>query len=99
MKTSGGIKVSVIRDGSDIDFSSAMGLSFFGPYLEYWVRELLEIGGEAYVSKTTEDDISGIFLYESYEKTGTICTRSREVFDYFYRSKPFDSIFAEMRTE
>ena len=99
MKASEGIKVSEIRDGSDIDFCSATGLSFFDPYLEYWVREILEIGGEAYAAKTTEETISGIFLYEDHEKTGTICTRSREVFDYFYESKPFDSIFAEMQAE
>src|SRR4029077_15622103 len=55
---------------------------------------------EVYVSRTSTDDtISGIFLYEGYEKTGTICTRSREAFDYFYKSKPFCSIFAEMRTQ
>jgi RimJ/RimL family protein N-acetyltransferase len=100
MSASGQIKVSEIRNISDVDFGSETGLSFFDPYLEYWVREILEIGGEAYVSRTsTEDTISGLFMYEGYEKTGTICTRSREVFDYFYRSKPFDSIFAEMRTE
>ncbi len=73
------IKVSEIRNVSDIDFSSTNGLSFFDPYLEYWVREILEIGGEVYASKTTEDAISGILLYEGYEKTGTICKRTREV--------------------
>jgi len=99
MKASGEIKVSEIRDGSDIDFGSATGLSFFDPYLEYWIREILEIGGQAYLSRNPSADISGLFLYEDHERTGTICTRSREVFDYFYKSKPFDSIFAEMRTE
>ncbi len=99
MNASQETNVSEIRNASDVDFSSANGLSIFEPYLEYWVREILEIGGEAYASKTTGDAISGIFLYEGYERTGTICTRSREVFDYFYKSKPFDSIFAEMQTE
>jgi ribosomal protein S18 acetylase RimI-like enzyme len=100
MNASAEIKVSEIRNVSDIDFSSVNGLSFFDPYLEYWTKEILEIGGEVYVSRTSTDDtISGIFLYEDYEKTGTICTRSREVFDYFYKSKPFGSIFAEMRTQ
>src|SRR5712692_5790546 len=95
----GEIKVSEIWNVSDVDFSSANGLSFFDPYLEYWVREILEIGGETYVSRNPTGEMSGLFLYEGHEKTGTICTRSREVFDYFYKSKPFDSIFAEMRTE
>ena len=94
------IEVSRISVASDINLVFPNGLSFFDPYLEYWTKEILEIGGEAYVSRTsTEDTISGIFLYEGYEKTGTICTRSREVFDYFHKSKPFHSIFAEMRTE
>src|SRR5712692_3854597 len=99
MNGSGEIKVSEIRNVSDADFTSATDLSFFDPYLGYWVKEILEIGGEAYVSRTSTGDISGLFLYEGYEKTGTICTRSREVFDYFYNSRSFDSIFAEMRTE
>ncbi len=100
MNTPREIEVSEIRNASDVDFGSATGLSFFDPYLEYWVREILEIGGEAYVSRaSSEDAVSGIFVYEGHEKTGTICTRSREVFDYFYKSKPFGFIFAEMRTE
>jgi ribosomal protein S18 acetylase RimI-like enzyme len=100
MTTSEEIKVSEISNLSDIDFSGANNLSFFDPYLEYWAREILGIGGEIYVSRTsTGDAISGVFMYESFEKTGTICTRSREVFDSFYRTKPFDYIFAELPTE
>lgn len=44
-------------------------------------------------------EISGLFIYEDTEKTGTIYTRSRQVFDYFYDLRPFDSLFAEMPTE
>ncbi|TMI17067.1 GNAT family N-acetyltransferase [Candidatus Bathyarchaeota archaeon] len=94
------IEISRIPAAPDINLVFPNGLSFFDAYLEYWTKEILEMGGEAYVSRTsTEDTISGIFLYEGYEKTGTICTRSREVFDYFYKSKPFGSIFAEIPTE
>ncbi|MCL5068107.1 MAG: GNAT family N-acetyltransferase [Thaumarchaeota archaeon] len=92
-------KVSEIWDASDIEFVFPNGFSFFEPYLEYHVKEILEIGGEAYVSRTSEGAISGIFIYDDFEKTGTIFTRSREVFDYFYDLKPFDFLFAELKTE
>jgi ribosomal protein S18 acetylase RimI-like enzyme len=94
----GEMKVSEIWNTSDIDFVFPSSLSFFGPYLQYFVREILEIGGEAYVSRTSEGAVSGLFVYDDYEKVGTIYTRSREVFDYFYGLKPFNFLFAELRT-
>ena len=75
------------------------GFSFFRPYLGYWIKETLEIGGEAYVSETAAGYGSGLFLYDDYEKAGSVFTRSREVFDHFYRLKPFKSIYAELQTE
>jgi len=99
MKASEEIKVSEVRNVSDIDFSSATGLSFFDPYLEYWVKETLEIAGEVHISRTSAGDTSGIFLYDDYEKNGSIFTRSRDVFDYFYKLRPFKSIYAELPTE
>ena len=93
------MKVSEIWSTSDIDFVFPNGLSFFEPYLQYHVKEILEIGGEAYVSRTSEGAVSGIFIYDDSERVGTIYTRSREVFDYFYGLKPFNLLFAEMRTE
>jgi ribosomal protein S18 acetylase RimI-like enzyme len=99
MSGSGEMKVSEILNASDIDFVFPKDLSFFEPYLQYFIKEILEIGGEAYVSRTSEGTISGVFLYDDSEKVGTICTRSREVFDCFYGLKPFDFLFAEMRTE
>ena len=44
-------------------------------------------------------------LFQAYSCTtalrsiGTIYTRSREVFDYFYDLKPFNYLFSEMKTE
>jgi ribosomal protein S18 acetylase RimI-like enzyme len=61
--------------------------------------ETLELGGEVHVSNTPEDIVSGVFLYDKSEKTGTICTRSREVFDYFYNLRPFNSVYSEIQTE
>jgi ribosomal protein S18 acetylase RimI-like enzyme len=88
-----------IRNTSDIDFVFPNGFSFFEPYLQYFVKEILGIGGEAYASRTSEGAISGMFLYDDSEKTGTIYTRSRRVFDQFYELKPFDFLFAEMKTK
>jgi ribosomal protein S18 acetylase RimI-like enzyme len=96
---SGEVKVSELTHGADIDFAMPNDFSFFLPYLPYYVRETLEIGGQAYVSRSSNGTVSGIFIYDGIEKTGTIFTRSREVFDHFYQLKPFDSLFAELKTE
>ena len=93
------IKVSQVRNASNVHLVFPNGFSFFQPYLEYWIKETLEIGGEAYVSETEAGNGSGLFLYDDYEKAGSIFTRSREVFDYFYKLKPFKSIYAELQTE
>ena len=93
------MEVSKLSSAFDIDFVIPDGFSFFEPYLRYFIREVLEIRGEAYVSRTSEDDVSGIFIYDDFEKVGTVYTRSREVFDYFYGLKPFNFLFAELRTE
>jgi hypothetical protein len=99
MSESEEIKVSQLRNASDVHSVFPNGLSFFQPYLEYWIKETLEIGGEAYVSETAAGNGSGLFLYDGYEKAGSIFTRSREVFDYFYKLRPFKSIYAELQTE
>ena len=99
MSRSEDMKISQIRNTSEIDFVFPRDLSFFEPYLRYFIKEILEIGGEAYVSRTSDGAVSGLFTYDDSEKGGTIYTRSREVFDYFYRLKQFNFLFAEMRTE
>ncbi|HEV2119510.1 MAG TPA: GNAT family N-acetyltransferase [Candidatus Bathyarchaeia archaeon] len=99
MKASSEIKVSKVRKVSDIGLRSASSLSFFDPYLEYWVKETIEIAGEVHVSRTSAGDLSGIFLYDGYEKDGSVFTRSREVFDYFYKLRSLKSIYAELPTE
>jgi ribosomal protein S18 acetylase RimI-like enzyme len=93
------MEVSKIWDPSDIGFVFPNGFSFFESYIQYFIKEILEIGGEAYVSRTAAGAISGIFLYDDSEKLGTIFTKSREVFDYFYELKPFSFLFSEMKTE
>ena len=93
------MNVSQIRNISDIDFVLPVGFSFFEPYLAYHIKEILEIGGDAYVSRTSDGAISGIFIYDEFEKGGTIYTKSRELFDYFYSLKPFNFLFSELKTE
>ena len=91
--------VSRIADVSEIDFEIPKPLSFFSPYLGYYVKEVLGIGGEAYLSRYSDGTVSGLFIYDLSEKTGTVFTRSRDLFDYFYKKMPFDSLFAELKTE
>jgi len=93
------MEVSEIRDASDADFRFPDSLSFFAPYLQYHIREVLGVGGEAYVSRTSEGAVSGAFIYDGFERGGTVYTRSREVFDYFYGLEPFSFLFAEMAAE
>ena len=99
MSQSEEVRVSQVRNASDVHFVFPDGFSFFQPYLEYWIKETLEIGGEAYVSENADGKGSGLFLYDDYEKAGSVFTRSREVFDHFYRLKPFKSIYAELQAE
>jgi GNAT superfamily N-acetyltransferase len=93
------MRASEIRNACDIDFVFPVGFSFFEPYIQYHIKEILEIGGEAYVSRTSDGVVSSIFIYDDSEKVGTIYTREREVFDYFYELKPFNFLFSEMKTE
>ena len=51
------------------------------------------------MSETAAGNVSGLFLYDAYEKTGSIFTQSREAFDYFNRLRPFKSIYAELQIE
>src|SRR2546426_1037724 len=99
MSSSGQTRAVEIRNASDIDFIFPDGFSFFEPYLQYFVKETLGAGGQAYVSRNSEGTISGIFIYDYSEKTGTIYTRSRRVFYYFYELRTSDFLFAEMKTE
>jgi GNAT superfamily N-acetyltransferase len=96
---SGDMQVSRLSSAFDIDLVFPEGFSFFEPYLRHFIREALEIGGEAYVSKASSGNISGLFIYDDFEKSGTVYTRSREVFDYFCGLKPFSFLFAELKTE
>jgi len=89
--------VERVVDLKDEERSFPDDLSFFKPYLPHFVRETLETGGEAYVSTDASGAVSGLFVYDSFEKAGTIFTKSSEVFDCFYGLKPFSYLYAEMR--
>ena len=93
------IQVFEIKNVSEI-LALPEGLSFFSAsYLRYWAKEALDIGGEVHVSKTPEGKISGLFVYDDYEQTGTIFTKSREVFDHFFNLRPFVSLWSELQTD
>jgi len=93
------MQISQLNSISELNFVFPAGFSFFEPYLPYHLKEILEIGGEVYTAKTQDGSLTGIFIYDNCEKVGTIYTRSREIFDYFYALKPFNFLFSEMQTE
>lgn len=72
------------------------GLSFFDPILRHEAKEALEAGGEVLVSQNFKGEKNGLFIYDNYEATGTIFTKSREAFDRFYGLKPSSYIFSEL---
>ena len=76
------------------------GLSFFSvPYLQYWAKEALDVGGEVHITKNPKGQISGLFVYDNYEQTGSIFTTSKEIFDHFFNLNPFVSFWSELPTD
>jgi L-amino acid N-acyltransferase YncA len=90
-----GVQVSKIRTGDErLDLPE--GLSFFDPFLRHEVKEEIEAGGEAFISHGSQGVANGLFIYDSYEATGTVFTKSRGVFRHFFRMKPSSYIFSEL---
>lgn len=91
------MEVVRVEPGGVREVSVPEGLSWFGPYLGHFAREVLEVGGEAYVSQEG-GRVTGLCTYDGAERTGAIYTRSRSVFDRFYRLRPFEFLFSEVGT-
>ncbi len=72
------------------------GLSFFEPIIPHEVKETLEAGGEVYISTDREGKKDGLFIYDRFEATGTIFTKSRDVFNAFFDLKPDSYAFSEV---
>ena len=72
------------------------GMTFFDPILRHEAKEALEAGGEVLISEDQGGTKNGLFIYDGYEATGTIFSKSREVFDRFYGMKPASYIFSEL---
>jgi RimJ/RimL family protein N-acetyltransferase len=73
------------------------GLSIFDPLISHEVKEALEAEGEVYVSQeSTSGENNGLFIYDNFEATGTIFTKNRTAFDYFFKLKPSSYIFSEL---
>jgi ribosomal-protein-alanine N-acetyltransferase len=83
--------------GSGVRFSKH--LSLFDPYLNYFVEEMLKIGGDAVVSMDRDGNITGLYTYDTAEKVATVFTPYSEVFNYFLGYRPHDVMFSEIRTE
>jgi GNAT superfamily N-acetyltransferase len=98
MVASGGLMVREIKDAKDINFDLPDGLSFFNPHIHYYIKEALEIGGKAYLARTAEGAVSGIFTYDALEKMGAVYTRSKEVFDHFFEHLQPGFLFSEMES-
>jgi ribosomal protein S18 acetylase RimI-like enzyme len=92
-------EVSQIHNISDLNLRPPDGFSFYQPYLRYSVKEALDVGGEAYVANNPDGITLGLFIYDASERLGTIYTKSREVFDYFFKLKPFSFLWSEFATE
>lgn len=91
------IQVSRINNSNDPELKELpRGLSFFEPFLHHEVKEALEEGGEVYISSDSSEGKNGLFIYDNHEETGTIFTKSRLVFDYFYKLKHSSYIFSEL---
>jgi len=99
MSKSGGVQASKIMTIDEQLGDLPKGLSFFDPLLRHEVKEALEAGGEAFISRDSEGRKNGLFIYDGYEATGTIFTKSREVFDLFYGMKPSIYIFSEIEAD
>ena len=93
---SGGVQASKVRTVDEQLSELPKGLSFFDPVIPHEVKEALEAGGEAYISHGPDGHANGLFVYDEYEATGTIFTKSRDAFNYFYALKPSSYIFSEL---
>jgi len=91
-----GLEISPVKSVNEQLSGLPKGLSFFDPILRHETREALEAGGEAYISATLGGGTDGLFIYDSWETTGTIFTKSREAFDRFFALKPSSYIFSEL---
>jgi len=93
------INLVKVSDPKEVDRQLAglpKGLSLFDPILRHEAKEALEAGGEVLLSESPKEGKNGLFIYDSYEATGTIFTKSREVFDLWYGLKPSSYIFSEL---
>jgi L-amino acid N-acyltransferase YncA len=96
------VDITKVTDAKSVDQKLSglpKGLSFFDPILLHEAKEELESGGEVYLSEGQDGGKNGLFVYDGYEATGTIFTKSREVFDRFFALKPSSYIFSELEVK
>jgi GNAT superfamily N-acetyltransferase len=83
-----------IHKGTNLEFNS--DFSFFAPHIKHQINETLAIGGEAYVAWSKNQTIAGLFIFDGHERVGTIYTKSKEIFEYFFESAPDSYIYSEL---
>src|SRR3989442_5960295 len=93
MRNSNVLQVSEVKSIDERLGDLPKGLSFFDPILHHEAKEAIEAGGEVYVYRSTEGHKSGFFIYDGYETTGTIFSKSSEGFDHVYSLKTSRSSF------
>ena len=90
------VQVSSIENLDQLLGGLPKGLSIFDPILCHEAKEAIEAEGEVFLSQNSIGEKDGLFIYDKYEATGTIFTRSREAFEQFYTLKPSSYIFSEL---
>ncbi len=89
------IRVSRVEALSDLEGMPTQ-MSFFDPFIRHEVKEALESGGEAFVSQAPGGGKNGLFIYDPYEATGTVFSRSEDAFERFFEMKSSSYIFSEL---
>jgi GNAT superfamily N-acetyltransferase len=92
------MSIEIEQASAETDINLSDSVSFFAPFAQYHVREVLGVGGEAYIAKSA-GQITGVFMFDKHEQTGAIYTHDRDVFDRFFKMKPDSLIFAEVEAD
>lgn len=95
MATSNNAQVIRVRRVEELN-GLPKGMSFFDPIIPHETEEALEAGGEVYVSTTPSGEKNGLLIYDEWEATGTIFTKSRDSFERLFAMKPDSYIFSEL---
>jgi hypothetical protein len=60
-------------------------ISFFDQFIKHFMRETLDAGGVVEVALDDNNQVDGVFVFDSIERNGTVFTRSREILNHYIR--------------